>query len=86
MVFGRATLLGGGRIEHHFVVAAAVAGGEKRFQGAAFAVSELLVKRLPSLAVMDFHYRKALVREFFSCAARRFVAKSIFVKSKQIYF
>jgi len=50
-------------------------------------VSELLVNgdfRPP--AMMDFRYRKVLVREFFSCAAPRFVAINVFVKSKQIYF
>src|SRR5580765_8409912 len=43
-------------------------------------------RRLPPPAVMDFRYRKVLARELFSCATRRFVARSIFVKSKQIYF
>jgi len=43
-------------------------------------------RRLWPPAVMDFRYRKALAREIFSCAAGRFVAKGIFVKSKQIYF
>jgi hypothetical protein len=41
----------------------------------------------PMSAVIDrcYSYEKRGL-EFFPCAARRFVAKRIFVKSKQIYF
>jgi hypothetical protein len=58
--------LGGGPDQHHFVVAAAVAGGRSVFKEPTFAVSELLVKgHFRPRAVMAFRYRKALAREFF---------------------
>jgi hypothetical protein len=55
MVFGRATLCpGGGLDQHHFVVAAVVAGSRIVGDG-----------RLPPPVVMDFRYRKTQAREIF---------------------
>jgi hypothetical protein len=80
--------LRGGPDQHHFVVGAAVAGGRNVFKERPLWFGFRIVgeRRLPPPAMMDFRYRKVLVREFFSCAAPRFVAIDIFVKSKQIYF
>ena len=82
---GRATLWRGPD-QYHFVVAAALAGGRSVFKERPLRFRIVGERRLPPPAVMNFRYRKALAREIFSCAARRFVAINIFVKSKQIYF
>jgi hypothetical protein len=68
MVFGRATQWGpAGPDQHHFVVAAAAAGGRSVFKERPLRFGLRIVgqRRLPPPAVMDFRYRKALAREFF---------------------